>query len=189
MSSSRRSNSEQDWVAPTIAITIHPTERPDYFSVTLDSEIIVKSSRQPRCDAARVLHRLGYPDDALLVSHKESPKAKYSMRGPLGDWRKLRVREDRNGPRFAKYEPFTSARVSKKKAKRSSLPDQGTATHGDEPSPPRGAKYSREVVLRAVTSSPGGRPRGRPPEGRAVEIDLMAGASLQHRRSDFGARQ
>jgi hypothetical protein len=43
----------------TISITIHPTKRPDYFEVRLDSEILVKSSRQPRCDAARVLHRRG----------------------------------------------------------------------------------------------------------------------------------
>jgi hypothetical protein len=100
------SNSEQHWVTPTIVITIHPTKRPDYFEVRLDSEILVKSSRQPRCDAARVLHRLGFPDDALLVSRKEGSKAECSMRGPLGEWRKLRVKEGRNGPEFAAYRPF-----------------------------------------------------------------------------------
>jgi hypothetical protein len=125
--------------AAAVGEVLSATERPDYFSVTPDSEILVKSSKHPRCDAARVLHRLGFPDDALLVSHKEGSQAEYSMRGPLGEWRKSRVREDRNGTSFAKYEPFTSARVSKTKAKRSSLPDQGTTAQGDEPSPPPGA--------------------------------------------------
>src|SRR5215468_3607190 len=68
-------------------ILISPTHRPDCFSVALGSKILVKSSRQPRCDAARVLHELGFPDDALLVSHKEGSKSDYSMRGLLGEWR------------------------------------------------------------------------------------------------------
>jgi hypothetical protein len=102
--------------APEIHITISRTHRPDRFSAALGSKILVKSSRQPRCDAARVLHRLGYPDDALLVAG--------SMRGPLGVWRRLRVREDaRSGPRFAKYEPFPRDRVSQGKAKRRRQPE------------------------------------------------------------------
>jgi hypothetical protein len=128
----------------TVEIIIHPTRRPDLFAVTLGSQILVKGSRQPRCDAARALHDLGFPDDTLLVSHKEGSKAEHSMRGPLGEWRKLRIREDRNGPRFAKYEPFTSARFSKKKAKRSSLPDQGTTAQGDEPGRNQTCRHNRD---------------------------------------------
>jgi hypothetical protein len=112
--------SEEDGAASEIHITISPTHRPDRFSVALGSKILVKSSRQPRCDAARVLHRLGYPDDAMLVGG--------SLSAPLGVWRRLRVREDaRSGPRFAKYEPFPRERVSQRKAKRRRQPEPAAA--------------------------------------------------------------
>src|SRR5437762_863600 len=43
---------------------------------------IVTASRQPICDAARVLHGLGYPDDALLVARHDGAEHE-AMRGPL----------------------------------------------------------------------------------------------------------
>jgi hypothetical protein len=120
--------SEADVAASEVHIMISPTRRSDYFSVAFGSKILVKSSKQPRCDASRVLHRLGYPDDTILVSHKEGSKAPYSMRGPIGDWRRLRIRvATRDRPRFAKYEPFPRDRVSQGKAKRRRQPEPAAA--------------------------------------------------------------
>jgi hypothetical protein len=100
-----------------VVITIATTSRPGFFSASLNSEILLESSRQPMCDAARALHRRGFSDDILMVSFWEDSKHQ-SMRGLVGDWRRLRVREDtRTSPRFASYEPFAAARVSKKTAK------------------------------------------------------------------------
>ena len=67
-----------------VVITIATTSRPGFFSASLSSEILVKSSRQPMCDAARVLHRRGFPDDTLMVSFWEGSNHE-SMRGLLGD--------------------------------------------------------------------------------------------------------
>jgi hypothetical protein len=128
--------SEAGRAASEIHITISPTHRPDYFSAAFGSNILVKSSRQPRCDAARALHRLGYPDDALLVGG--------SMRGPIGVWRRLRVREDRNGPRFTTYEPFPSARVRQGKAKRVNHPQVKTAPP-NQLSSPRGVAVPMDL--------------------------------------------
>jgi hypothetical protein len=100
----------------TLEITIAPIDRRGSFSATLGTSSLVKRSRQPTCDAARVLHRRGYPDDTLLIS-KNLGSDYESLRGALGEWRRLRVREDRDGPRFAKYEPFATARVGEKVAK------------------------------------------------------------------------
>jgi hypothetical protein len=101
---------------PSVVIAIAPTCRAGLFRVTMDSCTLVKCSRQPRCDAARALHRLGYPDDTFVISYIEDSEHE-SMRGLLMDWRQLRVREDESGPRFAIYEPFAAARVSEKRAK------------------------------------------------------------------------
>jgi len=100
----------------TLLIIIAPTGRTGSFSATIGTSTLVKNSRQPHCDAARVLHRRGHPDDTLLISKREGSDHE-SMRGPLGLWRKLRVREDKDGPRFAKYESFATARVGEKAAK------------------------------------------------------------------------
>ena len=145
--------SEAGGAASEIHITISPTHRPEYFSVALGSKILVKSSRQPRCDAARVLHRLGYPDDALLVSHKEGSNADYSMRGPIGEWRRLRIREGRNGPCFANYEPFPRARVSQGKAKRRRQPEPAAATPNAPSTPPGAPARTREPAVSGANSA------------------------------------
>jgi hypothetical protein len=128
--------------ARTITITIATTSRPGLFSASLDGETLLKSSRQPMCDAARALHRLGFPDDTLMVSFWGGSKHE-SMRGLVGDCRWLRVREDaRTSPRIASYEPFAAARVSKRKAKVVLLKERGEQVAlpngGDDRARPRG---------------------------------------------------
>jgi hypothetical protein len=82
------------------------------FSAELNGAVIVQASEQPKCDAARVLHRQGFPDDTILIFGHDGANHE-SMRGPLGVWRTLRVREDSNGsPRFVKWVPFPSRRVN-----------------------------------------------------------------------------
>jgi len=81
------------------------------FDVFFANSRIVTASTQPICDAARVLHRLGYPDELLLVVWHRGANHE-AIRGPLGVWRRLRVREDRGGPRFARWQPFPSRPVA-----------------------------------------------------------------------------
>jgi hypothetical protein len=86
------------------------------FDAFFANSPIVTASTQPICDAARALHRLGYPDELKLVvwhrgAHHEA------IRGPLGVWRGLRVREGRGGPRFAKWEPFPLRPVRARKGR------------------------------------------------------------------------
>lgn len=122
----------------TIEITVCTADNYGHFNVCLGSETIVKSSHQPRCGAARELHRRGFADDALIISRREGSELE-SMRGPLGVWRRLRVREDKNGPRFASYEPFPRARVLERKAKTRGPPDEEEGLHSDVPSSQPGA--------------------------------------------------
>ena len=85
------------------------------FSVSFGDVQIAKASSQPICDAARVLHRNGYPDDCRLVARHEGADH-HAISGPLGYWRKRRVREDR-GLRYAAWEA-NLRRVGAKKGRR-----------------------------------------------------------------------
>jgi hypothetical protein len=112
----------------TVLIIIAPTDRTGSFTASIGTSVLIKSSRQPVCDIARVLHRLGYRDDTLLISKMDGSDHE-SLRGTLGVWRTLRVREDRDGPRFARYEPFPTARVGETVAKAGQL--AGRCSGGD----------------------------------------------------------
>jgi hypothetical protein len=94
-----------------IEVILRPKRTPGLFSAELSGTIIVEASRSPICDAARVLHALGYGDDSILVARHHGSDV-VSMRGPLRAWRLLTVREDRAGPRFVRWEPFSLRRVS-----------------------------------------------------------------------------
>jgi hypothetical protein len=84
------------------------------FDVSFGEMQIVKSSTQPICEAARVLYRLGYLDDLrVIVWHKGSDH--HAISGPLGYWRKVRVREDRR-LRYVAWEP-RPRRVGAKKGR------------------------------------------------------------------------
>jgi len=112
---------------PTLVLEISKTKRSARFSVALGSTIIVKCSKQPRSDAARVLFQLGFPDDTLLLSYRKGSNS-VSSKGLLGTWRKLRVKEGRNGPEFAAYKPFPCARVEERKAKTESTSKKAQGT-------------------------------------------------------------
>jgi hypothetical protein len=87
--------------APTIVLKARGRSR---FDVLFGETEIVTSSIQPICDAARVLHRLGYPDDRRLTVWHEGADH-HAISGPLGYWRKRRIREDRGMARYVPWEP------------------------------------------------------------------------------------
>src|SRR5262245_61368443 len=94
----------------TVEITLCSVGGRGRFSAQLGQMQLVTASWQPFCDAARVLRGLGYPDDCLMVVRHRGG-AHVSMNGLVGRARKLRVREDKNGPRFVEWEPFVSRRA------------------------------------------------------------------------------
>jgi len=97
-------------VSAKLLIVLKPVGRHDRFRVEHEGKVIVRASRQPICDAARALHQRGYPDNVLLVARHHGADHD-AISGPLGTWRQLRVREDRNAPRFANWEPLPSRRA------------------------------------------------------------------------------
>ena len=96
----------EDWLLITLEARGHRK-----FDALFKGKRIVQASSQPICDAARILHRLGHQEHILLVARHHGADHD-AIRGPLGVWRCLRVREDRGGPRFAKWEPFPSRPVA-----------------------------------------------------------------------------
>ena len=84
------------------------------FVALLDGVQIVKASKNPISNAARILHRHGYSNDCLLIARHEGAKHD-AMHGPLGEWRKVRVRRDR-GLRYVAWEP-RPRRVGAKKGR------------------------------------------------------------------------
>ena len=84
------------------------------FDVWFGETQIVKSSAQSICDAARVLHRLGYADDCRMAIRHEGADH-HAISGLLGYWRKRRIREDRGMPRYVAWEP-RPRRVEAKKS-------------------------------------------------------------------------
>jgi hypothetical protein len=97
--------------APEIEVVLKQKATPGLFGVEYTGTVIVEASRSPICDAARALHALGHSDDGMMVARHHGSDI-VSMRGPLRAWRRLTVREDRAGPRFVRWEPFSLRRVS-----------------------------------------------------------------------------
>jgi hypothetical protein len=90
--------------AETVMITLTPTSGPrgrrGCFDASLtDGSVVVRASRQPFLDAARCLVDLGY-DPASILSNG-------GLTAQIGLAAKLRVREDRCGPRFVLWEPIS----------------------------------------------------------------------------------
>jgi hypothetical protein len=106
--SSAGGNSCLDVNTPTLIIILRELQKRGIYSVSLDAKILIKKTRQPESDLARVLHKLGYGDETLLIMRRDGSEID-GIRAPLGVLRKLKVREDgRSAPRFVKYEPFPS---------------------------------------------------------------------------------
>src|SRR5262245_46309244 len=81
------------------------------FDALFQGRKIVSARVQAITDAARVLHRAGYPDAALLIVRHHGADHD-AISGPLGVWRKVRVREDRGPPRHVPWQPFPSRPVT-----------------------------------------------------------------------------
>jgi hypothetical protein len=100
------------------------------------------NERRSLLNTARALQCPSYLDEHLLVIwHRGANEV--AIRGPLGEWRGLRVPEGRGGPRFAKREPFPSRRAGEKPAP--------TAAPGP------GRAHSPAPVGHSVISDPQGR--------------------------------
>jgi hypothetical protein len=100
--------------APTRVVIVLKPQGRGRFDAFFQEARIVNGSAQPICDAARALHRLGHPDDCMLLARHDDGADHDAIRGPLGVWRTLRVREGRGPPRFVRWEPFPSRRVNGK---------------------------------------------------------------------------
>jgi hypothetical protein len=121
------------------------------FDALFGETRLVKASANPISDAARVLHRQGHHDDRLLVVRHEGADH-YSLRGRLGVWRRLRVREDRGRLRFARWEPFPSRPVRARKG-RTKAKAGHRAGEKNAPATPPGA--ARRQCRAAVPSTVG----------------------------------
>lgn len=95
----------------TVEVVLKPKTTPGIFGAEFTGMVLVDASRSPICDAARALHRLGYRDESIVVARHHGSDV-VSMRGPLWAWRRLTLREDRAGPRFVRWEPFSLRRVN-----------------------------------------------------------------------------
>jgi hypothetical protein len=101
--------------AATLDVTLIARGR-GRFGVSFGDKEIVTTSTQPMCDAARVLHGLGYSDDTRLVAWHEGSDH-HARSGRLGFWRKRRIREDRGMPRYVAWEPLPRVEAKKGRGK------------------------------------------------------------------------
>jgi hypothetical protein len=124
------------------------------FDVSFDHTQIVTSSAQPMCDAARVLHRLGYPDDTRLVAWHEGSDH-HAISGRLGFWRKRRIREDRSMPRYVAWEA-RPRRVGAKKGVSKLTAAEHPAEKKSAPTTAPGA--DKRLFPATLKSKPGGTP-------------------------------
>jgi hypothetical protein len=121
-------------------ITVTPTAKRSgcYEARLCDGFVLVTASKQPFVDAARRILDLGHdPTTVLVMRHAESDTD--CLTAQIGVAAKLRVKEDRNGPRFVPYEPI-SRRVevlAREKAKRVA---NVVPTHANEHSARPGAE-------------------------------------------------
>jgi hypothetical protein len=122
------------------------------FDALLDGVQIVKSSTQPICEAARVLHHSGYPDDCRLIARHERSDH-HAIIGWLGYWRKRRIREDHGLPRYVAWEPLPR-RVGAKKGHGAFKAVEHRATKKNSSTTAPGADERQSRILR--------RPRGWP---------------------------
>jgi hypothetical protein len=91
----------------TARIIVTPNaKRPGLYDACLDyGGVLIIASRQPFLDAARRLLDLGYdPTIVLVMEHG-------CLTAQIGAAAKLRVKEDRRGPRFVDWEPISSAKA------------------------------------------------------------------------------
>jgi hypothetical protein len=96
-----------------IGIEVWETEKRHgkFVAALPDGTVLVKSTRQPLLDTARVLiAEVHDPDTRLEMRHRGS--ATLSMFGQIGELAKLTVRENDDGIRLVRYEPFPTEVLS-----------------------------------------------------------------------------
>jgi hypothetical protein len=99
---------------PSLFIVVAPIKsKPGYFEARLGptNELLVKSSRQPFLDAARVLiEKCNDPHSMLVMKHLGSDIV--ALKAPLAKAAKLGVEEGPNGPRFVPFRTGPRTRVA-----------------------------------------------------------------------------
>ena len=143
-----------------LTITVTPTAKRSgrYDARLSDGRVLVTASKQPFVDAARRLIDIGYdPATVLVMRHPGSDTD--CLTAQIGVAAKLRVKEDRNGPRFVLWEPFPRRVGAWAREKAEGIggraPDQS-----DEPSAPSGATVRASAKsLPDAHSGTGQRPR------------------------------
>ena len=133
---------EDSLPSSALVIVVSSTKLAGHFQAKLQDteEVLVKNSRQPFLDGARVLVEKGYDPNALLVM-KHLGSDIVALRAPLGKAAKLAVEEGPHGPRFVPFRTGAKTRV----AAPSIAPSLGTATHLHEIDSLTGAPATRET--------------------------------------------
>jgi hypothetical protein len=128
-------------------IIVTPAERrPGHFDARLqDGCVIGRASKQPFLDAARRLIDLGYnPTTVLVMRHAGSDTD--CLTAQIGVAAKLRVKQDRNGPRFVPYEPI-SRRVKALASAKAKRVTRAARAHASEPSARPGAAVANRTAV------------------------------------------
>jgi hypothetical protein len=120
--------SDDNTAATTAAvIAVKPASKSGYFSVSLASKTIIKSSRIPLLDAARRLLDLGFPPNATLVMRHAGSEID-ALRAPLAGAAQLSVAEgNRASPHFQCWKAFPRSAVGPPVAQKALA---GTKGHG-----------------------------------------------------------
>ena len=122
-----------------LTITVTPTAKRSgrYDARLSDGCILVWASKQPFVDAARRLLDLGHdPTTVLVMRHAGSDTD--CLTAQIGAAAKLRVKEDRGGPRFVPWEPFPR-RVKAPASAKANRAAGVAPDHANEPSARPGA--------------------------------------------------
>jgi hypothetical protein len=121
-----------------ILIVVEPVGRGRFSARLADGgRAIVRLSRQPFLDAARRLFDLGYDPTTLLVMRHLGSDTD-CLTAQIGAAAKLRVKEDRRGPRFVQWEPI-SRRVEALVSAKAKRVTRAARDHANEPSARPGA--------------------------------------------------
>jgi hypothetical protein len=132
----------------TARIIVTPNaKRPGLYDACLDDGgVLIIASRQPFLDAARRLLDLGYdPTIVLVMEHG-------CLTAQIGAAAKLRVKEDRRGPRFVDWEPI-SRRVGALVSAKAKRVDWVAPDDANEPSLRPGAASATQFPPLAPRSS------------------------------------
>jgi hypothetical protein len=132
----------EDSLASPLVIVVSSTKSAGHFQARLQhsNEVLVKNSRQPFLDGARLLVERGYDPSALLVM-KHLGSDIVALRAPLGKASKLTVEEGPHGPRFVGFRTDLKTRVAAPPI----APSVGTLPNLPESNSLTGAPATRET--------------------------------------------